>query len=92
MARHQCAGLFWAAVPRKHWPEDTSHIDRVWKGNNGDCRQELVLIGKDMDQEALTDMLDECLLTEEEVATNERKWTKLFSDPFPKWEIGNPGW
>ena len=92
VARHQCAGLFWAAVPRKHWPEDTSHIDRVWKGNNGDCRQELVLIGKDMDQEALTDMLDECLLTEEEVATNERKWTKLFSDPFPKWEIGNPGW
>ena len=92
VARHECAGFFWAAVPRKHWPDDTGHIDRVWKGNNGDCRQEIVLIGKDMDQEALTDMLDDCLLTEEEVATNERKWTKLFPDPFPKWKVGNLGW
>ena len=92
VARHQCAGFFWAAVPREHWPEDTSHIDRIWKGNNGDCRQELVLIGKDMDQEALTAMLDECLLTDEEIATNERKWHKLFPDPFPKWNMALKGW
>lgn len=88
IARHQCAGHFWAAVPRKHWPEDTAHIDRVWEGNNGDCRQEIVLIGRGMDQEALTRMFDECLLTEEELATNERKWHKLFPDPFPRWKTG----
>ncbi|MEM9235342.1 MAG: zinc metallochaperone GTPase ZigA [Verrucomicrobiota bacterium] len=88
IARHECAGQFWAAIPRKHWPEDRAHIERVWEGNNGDCRQEIVLIGRNMDQEALTEMLDACLLTEEELATNERKWHKTFPDPFPKWNRG----
>ncbi|MGE9268540.1 MAG: GTP-binding protein [Verrucomicrobiales bacterium] len=88
VARHQCAGYFWAAVPEKHWPEDRTHIERVWQGENGDCRQEIVLIGQNLDSEALTAMLDECLLSEEELATNERKWHKLFPDPFPKWKMG----
>ena len=88
VSRHQCAGFFWAAVPQKHWPEDRSHIDRVWKGNNGDCRQEIVLIGRNMDRDALTTMLDACLLTTGELNTNEKKWHKLFPDPFPKWKMG----
>jgi len=87
VSSHQCAGYFWAAVPQEHWPEDQTHINRVWEGSNGDCRQEMVLIGQNMDIAALTNMLDECLLTEEELATNERKWHKLFPDPFPKWKI-----
>jgi len=87
VSRHQCAGYFWAAVPRDHWPEDQAHIERVWKGDNGDCRQEIVLIGQNMDSEALTEMLDDCLLTEEEIATNEKKWNELFPDPFPKWKM-----
>ena len=87
VSRHQCAGHFWAAVPRAHWPEDQSHIDRVWKGDNGDCRQEIVLIGQNMDREALTAMLDSCLLTAEELASDEREWHKRFSDPFPEWKM-----
>ena len=92
VARHQCAGYFYAAVPKEHWPEDRAHIDRVWKGENGDCRQEIVLIGRNMDCDALTSMLDDCLLTEEEIATNERKWHKLFPDPFPEWKMGIMGY
>jgi len=88
IGQHQCAGYFWAAIPRNQWPEDTTHIDRVWKGNNGDCRQEIVLIGRNMDREALTTMLDDCLMTEEELAIDERKWHKRFPDPFPKWKTG----
>lgn len=88
VTRHSCAGYFWAAVPKEHWPEDKAHIDRVWKGHNGDCRQEIVLIGRNMDEEALTMMLDECLLTDEEVESDERKWHKNFEDPFPKWNMG----
>ena len=88
VSSHQCAGLFWAAVPRAKWPEDQTHIERVWEGENGDCRQEIVLIGQNMDREALTAMLDDCLLTEEEVEINEKKWRKLFPDPFPKWKTG----
>lgn len=91
VARYEYAGQFWAAVPRKHWPEDRSHIERVWKGNNGDCRQEIVLIGRNMDREALTRMLDDCLLTEAELAMSEKKWRKLFPDPFPSWRMPSLG-
>ncbi|NJM37716.1 MAG: GTP-binding protein [Akkermansiaceae bacterium] len=86
MARHQCAGLFWAAVPRSHWPEDRTSLDRVWQDPNGDCRQEIVLIGTQMDRGALTEMFDAALLTEEEYALPEKRWHKLFKDPFPKWD------
>ena len=88
VGHHECAGYFWAAVPKKKWPEDRAHIDRVWKGENGDCRQELVLIGRNMDQNALIDMLDDCLLTEEELASNHKSWKKKLPDPFPKWKTG----
>ena len=75
-------------MPREHWPEDHAHIDRVWKGNNGDCRQEIVLIGRNMDREALTAMFESCLLTREEIAIDTKSWTEQFPDPFPKWEMG----
>jgi len=92
VARHQCAGHFWAAVPRDHWPESTAHIDRVWREPNGDCRQEIVLIGTKMDRAALTAMLDEALLTAEELAMPETRWAKLFKDPFPRWKMAVAGW
>ncbi len=91
VARHQCAGYFWAAVPREHWPEDQRHIKRAWKGDNGDCRQEIVLIGRDMDQQGLITMLDHCLLTEAELSINEKNWNKKFGDPFPEWRMGIDG-
>jgi G3E family GTPase len=87
VARHQCAGHFWAAVPREHWPEDSRHIERTWKEPNGDCRQEIVLIGTQMDRSALTGMLDAALLTPDELAIPEARWPKLFKDPFPRWKM-----
>lgn len=35
---------------------------------------------------------DEALLTDEEYAIPEKKWPKLFKDPFPKWKMGIQGW
>ena len=87
MSRHECGGYFWATIDSRYWPEDRSHIDRVWEDGNGDCRQEIVLIGREMDQQALTAMFDECLLTEEELSTDEKKWNKYFTDPFPEWSV-----
>lgn len=91
IGQHECAGHFWAAIPKKHWPEDHSHIDRVWQNPNGDCRQEIVLIGRNMDQHSLTEQLKSCLLTPEEYALSEKKWAKLFNDPFPKWRMALGG-
>lgn len=87
VARHQCAGHFWAAVPREHWPADSGHIERTWKEPNGDCRQEIVLIGTKMDRQGLTTMLDAALLTPDELAIPEARWPKLFKDPFPRWRM-----
>ena len=91
VSNHQCGGYFWAALPPRYWPEDRSHIDRVWQDGNGDCRQELVLIGRNMDQQALVAMLDECLLTEHELSSDETTWPFRFTDPFPEWQVGDNG-
>ena len=89
VTRHQCMGPFWVAIPKEYWPKDTSHIEREWQGENGDCRQQFVLIGRNMDKEALTEMLDDCLLTEEELTMGEVQW-RNFPDPFPEWNWSPP--
>ena len=88
MCQNQCLGLFWAAVPQEHWPTEPAELaelKKTWKEPNGDCRQEIVLIGSGMDRDALTVMLDEALLTSEELATDESTWAENFTDPFPEW-------
>ena len=90
MCQNQCLGYFWAAVPREHWPEnpaELAEIERVSQGPNGDCRQEIVLIGAEMDRAALTAMLDGALLTEEELGMEKEEWKTQFTDPFPEWDM-----
>lgn len=88
IARYGFAGLFWKAVPEQDWPEDKDYlasIKRMWVEPFGDMRQELVFIGQGLDQQAMTQALDECLLSEEEVLRGVAYWATL-SDPFPAWE------
>jgi G3E family GTPase len=47
-------------------------------------KQELVLIGIDINEEQLTEMLDACLLSDSEIATGEESWKDL-KDPFSPW-------
>ena len=55
-----------------------------WTADSGDCRQELVFIGQNIDFTQLTAELDACLLTEEEMALGVEGWS-LLSDPFGPW-------
>ncbi|MGB3875956.1 MAG: zinc metallochaperone GTPase ZigA [Shinella zoogloeoides] len=79
-------GLWWASVPRQHWPEDraaqdaiTRHSDPIW----GDRRQELVFIGADpMDEADIRRRLDACLV--EADGFEPARWANL-PDPFPVW-------
>lgn len=87
MARHGVAGYWWAAVPDEHWPEDQNSrdaIERNWDDLTGDARQEIVLIGMDMDQDALTAQFDACLLTDDEIALGANEWEQ-FDNPFTGW-------
>jgi G3E family GTPase len=81
------AGYWWSAVPETAWPSDeraVEEIRRVLSGPYGDRRQELVLIGIDVDEEALRAGFDRCLLTEAELALGPKEW-QTFVDPFPAW-------
>ena len=48
-------------------------------------RQELVFIGQNLDQGRMTEALDACLLTEDELLNGRQFWETL-PDPFPSWE------
>ncbi|MEM7284340.1 MAG: GTP-binding protein, partial [Pseudomonadota bacterium] len=87
IARYGFAGMFWKAVPQEHWPTDhdaIAFIKQHWEEPFGDMRQELVFIGQGLDQEKITQALDKCLLTGEEVLRGKAYW-KTLNDPFPAW-------
>lgn len=87
ICRHHAAGLWWSAVERSEWPQDQEYLDRILNKSiapYGDRRQELVFIGIQIDQEALSSELDQCLLTDAEMQMGEAMW-KNFTDPFPAW-------
>jgi G3E family GTPase len=88
IARYGFAGMFWKSIPKDNWPKDEESLDEIkkqWVEPFGDMRQELVFIGQKLDKQAMTNALDQCLLSEEELSQGKSYWATL-SDPFPEWE------
>ena len=88
IAHYGFAGMFWKSVPKKDWPLDEEYLDsikKLWVEPFGDMRQELVFIGQGLDQKKMTQALDECLLSEEEVLRGRPYW-EMLNDPFPAWQ------
>jgi G3E family GTPase len=88
VARHGPAGYWWAAVAPEQWPDDPESVALIrskWDEQVGDARQELVLIGMQMDQSALCAALDGCLLNDEEMAQGPAVW-ETWPNPFEGWE------
>jgi G3E family GTPase len=88
IARYGFAGMFWKSIPKDAWPKDEESLDEIkkqWVEPFGDMRQELVFIGQKLDKQAMTNALDQCLLSEEELLQGKSYWATL-SDPFPEWE------
>lgn len=87
IGRFSSAGKWWQYVPEAQWPvdnDDRAAIDRVWQAGSGDCRQELVFIGQDLNMGNLTAALDECLLNDDEWNANPATWAE-WKDPFGNW-------
>lgn len=85
--RHGFAGRWWRFVPKEQWPDDqesTAAIMQNWLPGTGDCRQELVFIGQNIDFAQLTAELDDCLLSADEMAMGVEGWRSL-EDPFGPW-------
>lgn len=81
------AGYWWATVPASQWPQDkefVTEINAIWQEPYGDRRQEIALIGMDMDEAALRSSLDSCLLTPSEFELGLEGWKRLH-DPFGPW-------
>ncbi len=87
--QHGCAGRWWASVPKEQWQSDyVADIMAQWQEPFGDCRQELVFIGQNMNQAKAVAELDHCLLTNEELADGEAVW-RNYPDEFPLWVAEN---
>lgn len=87
VARYHVAGYWWASMPPERWPEDPEAVALIkekWDERVGDARQELVLIGMDMDEAALRARFDACLLSDEEMASGPSTWT-TWANPFSDW-------
>ncbi|MGB2740009.1 MAG: zinc metallochaperone GTPase ZigA [Cognaticolwellia sp.] len=88
IARYGFAGMFWKSIPKDSWPTDEyslNEIKKQWVEPFGDMRQELVFIGQKLDKQAMTNALNQCLLSEDELLQGKSYWVTL-SDPFPEWE------
>ena len=62
----------------------TQTILREWQQPYGDCRQELVFIGQNVDEARVRGELDACLLTDAELAAGPKTW-RDYDDEFPLW-------
>ncbi|WP_407311189.1 GTP-binding protein [Pseudomonas sp. nanlin1] len=73
-------GHWWNFIEQSQWPRDEYRLQSImtkWDSIVGDCRQELVFIGQDLDTHALQRALDDCLLSAEEIAAGPSTWQTL---------------
>ena len=82
-------GAWWAETPRAEWPKDDpellAELNSLWDEVWGDRRQELIIIGQDLDADEARDALNGCLLTDSEMHSGPSSWASL-ADPFGCWE------
>jgi G3E family GTPase len=85
--RAEKAGVWWCSMPyqeRIQYPSfvtNQSLIESRWDAKWGDRKNELVIIGQDLDKEQIQLELQLCLLSNEEI--NLFKEGHRFKDPFP---------
>lgn len=80
----QRVGNWWVVAPQEYWPSDQAGIDEIEKlfvGEYGDRRQEIVFIGVDMDKDEIYQNLNSCLISDEDFKKGQEFWNTL-DNPF----------
>ncbi len=81
---------WYAATPEDEWElesdEERADLESRWDPVVGDRQTELVFIGVDMDEAAIRERLDRCIVTGKEFEKGPRKWAR-FRDPLPEWDM-----
>lgn len=65
-------------------PELVNELNSLWHSVYGDRRQHIAILGIDLDIVAMAQRLDDCLLTDAELARGWDGWRDL-ADPWPAW-------
>ncbi|PRP76034.1 CobW/P47K family protein [Planoprotostelium fungivorum] len=74
-------------VPREEWPTEDPKFLRDFEEPYGDRRQEIAIIGLNLDVEKVEGELKKCLLTEQEMSMGPIIWAGL-EDKFDPWNMG----
>lgn len=84
------AGTWYAAIPPEDWEfeteDDREDLASRWDPLVGDRQTEIVFIGADMDEAAIRERLDSCVLTGDEFERGAEVWVG-YHDPLPGWEL-----
>lgn len=81
------AGVWWSSMPFENriqqmaFVENKETIESDWDVTFGDRKNEIVFIGQSLNESEIRSILDRCLSTDEELATNE--WQAGYSDTWP---------
>jgi len=76
-------GPWWRFLDERAWPQDADQqafIRSRWSDDVGDCRQELVFIGRGLDRQAMTHALDACRLDDDEIQQGVDAWAAYPTD------------
>lgn len=85
--QHEAVGLWWDACPKDEIDEETlNEMKKDWDPLWGDRKQEMVFIGINIDKKSITERLNKCLLSEDEMSIGIEEW-KALPDPFPEWKF-----
>ena len=91
--RAESAGVWWSSMTFQEriqsisFVENQEEIEKDWDIRYGDRKNEIVFIGKNMDQELITTELNMCLLNEIEL--QEKSWEKGYLDKWPVERVTN---